>query len=84
MSLNQLINEQDTDEQPSLDVLAVKNGAHFCVLVDRATQITYQLGADQMSSPFEDPSVPVALTELRDTTFQSEMTFACGDYFVIG
>lgn len=37
-----------------------------------------------MSSPFEDPSVPVALTELRDTTFQSETTFACGDYFVIG
>ena len=39
-SLNQLINEAQ-DEQPMLDVQAVKNGAFFCVFVERQTGLTF-------------------------------------------
>ena len=37
-----------------------------------------------MSNPYEDLTVQVALTELRDVTFTSAETFACGDMFILG
>ena len=46
--------------------------------------MTFQLGAETMSNPYEDLTVQVALTELRDVTFTSADTFACGDKFILG
>ena len=37
-----------------------------------------------MGNPYEDLSVQVALTELRDVSFQTQNDYACGHQFVIG
>lgn len=37
-----------------------------------------------MSNPYEDPSVQVALTELRDASFLHKDSFSCGENFVFG
>lgn len=84
VSLNQIINENQQDEQTQFDICAVKNGAHFCVFIEQRTGLTFQLGSEQMTNPYEDLNVQVALTELRDITFIDKESFACGDSFVIG
>lgn len=40
ISLNQLINETQPDEC-QLDIKQVSNGAHFCILVERQSGLTY-------------------------------------------
>lgn len=67
-----------------MDIQCVKNGAHFCVLIERRSGLTYQLGNDMMSDPEVDQQSAVTLTELRDASFVDAASFACGDYFVIG
>jgi hypothetical protein len=52
-SLNVLISEAQ-DEQPMLDVLTVKNGAYFCVFVEKQTGLTFQLGTENLTNPYED------------------------------
>jgi hypothetical protein len=61
-----------------LDVIAVKNGGYFCVFVEKQTGLTFQLGADQLNNPYEDLTAQVALSELRDVSFLSSDSFACG------
>lgn len=81
-SLNQLISETSEEQQPSLDVVAVKNGPFFSVFVEKQTGFTFQLGAENLGEVTEDNVV--ALTELKDAVFSSQGTFACGYGFVIG
>ena len=84
MSLNQLINETTSESNPNLDVQAVKNGPYFCVFTEKTTGFTFQLGSENLSSPYSDSNCQVSLTELRDMTFTEKNTFACGFDFVIG
>lgn len=62
--------------------MAVKNGPHFCVFVERLTGFTFQLGAENLQAVSE--SNAVCLTELKDAFFADKDTFACGSAFVIG
>ena len=56
MSLNQLINETTSEDNPNLDISAVKNGPYFCIFTEKQTGFTFQLGSEKMNNPHQDSS----------------------------
>lgn len=52
--------------------------------MEKQTGMTFQLGSETFGNPYEDLSVQVALTELRDVSFAAKNDFACGHRFVVG
>ena len=53
------------------------------MFVDEKSEMTYQIGAENLIDPYVDDSL-VSLSELRDAQFNELNKFACGKNFVIG